>query len=85
MSTVGDAPCNFYNLARRFAQPEDDLRLAQPHRAVMIHAGEAQIFIWRAAKGRDQAGRGVVGGGFATRDGGEERTDGCVGHETCKG
>ena len=84
MSTVGDAPCNFYNLARRFAQAEDHLRLALPHGAVVIHAGKAQILVWGAAKGRDQAGRGVVGRGLPAGDGGEERTDGGVGHETCK-
>ena len=85
MPAVDDAPCNFYNLARRLAQTEDHLRLALPHRAVVIHACKAQILVWRAAKRRDQAGRGVVCGGLAAGDGGQERADGGVGHETCKG
>ena len=83
--TVDDASCNFYNLARRFAQTEDHLRLALADRAVVIDPREAQILVGRGAKGRDQTGRGGVRGRVSARDGGEESADRCVGHETCKG
>jgi hypothetical protein len=32
---------------------------------VVIHAGKAQILVWGAAKGGNQAGRGIVGRGLA--------------------
>jgi hypothetical protein len=85
MAASRDPPCNFYNLARRFAQSEDHFRLALTHGAVVIDAGEAQILERRGSKCLDESGRGFVGRGLAARDGGQESADGGVGHETCKG